>query len=283
MAVRLCGGEPATITITNKVSNRITRFMTGACLEDVNHEVYGGIYSQMLYGESFQEPARPPALRQFHVYGGQWLPEGDALAVSAERGAKIVARDVRLGDGRVDVDIRMPRKQDGFAGAIVKVREAAAGADAFIGYEVALNPARQVLRVGRHRHNWEFISDTPCNVTQMVSSHYVPLRLDTAVQCPDHTLDVTAKRSEDGRTMVVSVVNTASRPIETCIQFSDSLPLPATAQITMLTGTLTEINTPDQPRRIAPTQTVQSLSKNDAGTGVVYTFPAHSFTILRVR
>jgi len=29
--------------------------MTGACLEDVNHEIYGGLYSQMLFGESFQE------------------------------------------------------------------------------------------------------------------------------------------------------------------------------------------------------------------------------------
>jgi hypothetical protein len=159
------GGEPeATVTISDRVSNRITRFMTGACLEDVNHEVYGGIYSQMLYGESFQEPALPPALRQFHVYGGQWSPAGEALAVAAARGAKIVARDVVLGDGRVEVDIRMPRKQDGFAGLILKVREAAAGADAFLGYEVALNPARQVLRLGRHRHNWELISDTPCNV-----------------------------------------------------------------------------------------------------------------------
>ena len=30
--------------------------MTGACLEDINHEVYGGLYSQMIFGESFQEP-----------------------------------------------------------------------------------------------------------------------------------------------------------------------------------------------------------------------------------
>jgi len=29
--------------------------MTGACIEDVNHEIYGGIYSQMIFGESFQE------------------------------------------------------------------------------------------------------------------------------------------------------------------------------------------------------------------------------------
>jgi hypothetical protein len=30
--------------------------MTGVCIEDVNHEIYGGIYSQMVFGESFQEP-----------------------------------------------------------------------------------------------------------------------------------------------------------------------------------------------------------------------------------
>ena len=158
------GGEPATITVGNRVCNRVSRFMTGACLEDVNHEVYGGIYSQMLYGESFQEPVPPPVLRQFDTYGGQWSDAGESLAVAANPGAKIVARGVSLDDGSIDLDIRLPRKQDGFAGLIVKVREAAAGADAFIGYEIALNPARQVLRLGRHRHNWEFISDTPCSV-----------------------------------------------------------------------------------------------------------------------
>ncbi len=35
----LRGAESAaTITISDRVGNRITRFMTGACLEDVNHE-----------------------------------------------------------------------------------------------------------------------------------------------------------------------------------------------------------------------------------------------------
>src|SRR5947207_2144347 len=26
----------------------VSRFMTGACIEDVNHEIYGGVYSQMI-------------------------------------------------------------------------------------------------------------------------------------------------------------------------------------------------------------------------------------------
>ena len=120
----LCRGEPATITVSNRVSDRITRFMTGACLEDVNHEVYGGIYSQMLYGESFQEPVPAPILRQFETYGGQWSSADDFLAVHADQGAKIVAKEVSLGDGAIDLDLRLPRKQDGFAGLIVKVKEA---------------------------------------------------------------------------------------------------------------------------------------------------------------
>jgi alpha-L-arabinofuranosidase len=37
--------------------HRITRYLTGTCIEDVNHEIYGGIYSQMIFGESFQEAA----------------------------------------------------------------------------------------------------------------------------------------------------------------------------------------------------------------------------------
>jgi len=136
--------------------------MTGACLEDVNHEVYGGIYSQMLYGESFQEPPSPGSFEDFDVYGGEWASSGASVSVSADAGGKVVAKDVRLGDGEVAVDIRLPQNHDGYVGLIVKVREASPGADAFIGYEVALNPARKVLRLGRHRHNWEHISDTPC-------------------------------------------------------------------------------------------------------------------------
>lgn len=156
------GVETAQIAVRARVRGHVTRFMTGACLEDVNHEVYGGIYSQMLYGESFQEPAPAAAFEDFDVYGGEWTYRGEALCVAADQGGKMVAQDVRLGEGEVAVDLRLPQEQDGYVGLIVKVREAASGADAFIGYEVSLNPARKVLRLGRHRHNWELISDTPC-------------------------------------------------------------------------------------------------------------------------
>jgi len=47
----------------------VTRYLTGACLEDVNHEIYGGLYSQMIFGESFQEEApKSPA----QAVSGMW-------------------------------------------------------------------------------------------------------------------------------------------------------------------------------------------------------------------
>ena len=51
----------------------ISPYLTGACIEDVNHEIYGGLYSQMIFGESFQEPAQPGAAVDASV-SGMWKP-----------------------------------------------------------------------------------------------------------------------------------------------------------------------------------------------------------------
>ena len=58
LAVPAAAQEAVIRVHPDQVISRVTRHMTGACLEDVNHEVYGGLYSQMVFGESFQEPAR---------------------------------------------------------------------------------------------------------------------------------------------------------------------------------------------------------------------------------
>jgi hypothetical protein len=49
----------------DQVVGRVSRLLTGACIEDVNHEIYGGIYSQMVFGESFHEPAPSPSVQGF--------------------------------------------------------------------------------------------------------------------------------------------------------------------------------------------------------------------------
>src|SRR5512133_1707977 len=37
------------------VAGKLSPYLVGACIEDVNHEIYGGLYSQLLFGESFEE------------------------------------------------------------------------------------------------------------------------------------------------------------------------------------------------------------------------------------
>ena len=65
--------EDVTIRIeADQVVGPVSRCLTGACIEDVNHEIYGGIYSQMIFGESFQEPAPAPSGQGFKEISRMW-------------------------------------------------------------------------------------------------------------------------------------------------------------------------------------------------------------------
>lgn len=143
---------------------RVWRTKLGSCLEDVNHEVYGGIYSQMIFGEHFQEPPPRPLIEGFKQFAGDWRVENGEVNVEAKDGPKLLAEGVEFLDGRVSVEVFFEKKQGQNAGIIARVREAGAGADRFTGYEISLCPERQALTLGRHRHNWEHIRDTPCEV-----------------------------------------------------------------------------------------------------------------------
>ncbi len=141
----------------------ISRHMTGVCIEDVNHEIYGGIYSQMLFGESFQEPP-PTSVEGFTAFSGTWTVDGETLRAAAGDGPKLIADRAAVATGEVTVQLRFADKRPGLAGLIVKVGEPGVGADRFRGYEISLDPNRQLLGVGRHRQNWEHIRDVACAV-----------------------------------------------------------------------------------------------------------------------
>lgn len=165
-------GDPdAMITIdAGRPIHSVSRYMTGACLEDVNHEVYGGIWSQMIFGESFQEPSPAIAPRGFTAFGGDWKISDGQLLASAGDGPKLVADDVRLASGEVGVEILFPDSHAGNAGLLLNLRNPATGADRFIGYEVSLD-SRGLLVLGRHRNNWEPIREVACQtpVNQWIS------------------------------------------------------------------------------------------------------------------
>jgi len=69
--------EAAIMIHADQVPHPVSHYLTGACIEDVNHEIYGGIDSQMIFGESFAEAVPQLPLKGLNAYGGRWTPDAD--------------------------------------------------------------------------------------------------------------------------------------------------------------------------------------------------------------
>ena len=121
----------------------------------------------------------------------------------------------------------------------------------------------------------------PYYVTQMVSRNYLPLCVKTEVSSPKEALDVAATRSEDGKTLTVQVVNTGKVPLSARIALDGFVPGKPIARATVLQGDWDDINTPQQPDRIKPSEGDWRHEFKDGA--VNHTFPPYSFTVLRFR
>jgi len=157
--------QEARITVdADQVLHTNSPYLTGACIEDVNHEIYGGIDSQMIFGESFAEPAAQLPLKGFKAYDGRWTlaDDGSVQGVGSD-GSKIVWEGPALTQGEVSVEVMLTETTGGNGGLILKVSGADKGSDAFTGYEVSLERPGYLV-VGRHRQNWEPIRRVPCDV-----------------------------------------------------------------------------------------------------------------------
>lgn len=155
----------------DKILHPVSRYLTGACIEDVNHEIYGGIYSQMIFGESFQEPPIS-RIHGYNVLGGTWRIRGEELHYRGNLGDKLVSELPPFSDGEVGVEVHVPDRKMVNSGLIVRVKGAGPGMDNFDGYEISLNAAEQHVLLGRHRHNWEPIKTISCTIP---TGGFVPL------------------------------------------------------------------------------------------------------------
>lgn len=147
-----------------KVENHISPLLYGSCIEDVNHEIYGGLYDQKIFGESFEEPPPGPTLAGWTTFGGTWRSEEGGVAVAASAGAKLVRQMPGFSDGTVEADVIFPRDRGENAGLLVRVTDAGVGADRFNGYEISLSPDRQRLRLGKHRQDFQPLQEVPAVV-----------------------------------------------------------------------------------------------------------------------
>jgi hypothetical protein len=180
-----------------KAIGRVSRHLTGACIEDVNHEIYGGLYSQMVFGESFQEPAPPPTVIGFTTLGGNWQVKDGVVRIRATDGPKLVSDHAAFRDGAVGVEVRFADRQPGNAGLIVRVARPGIGADNFTGYEIALDPERRRLLLARHRNNFEPIKEVGCEVPV---GRWIPLEVKLAGSVVDILVDGRSMlRHDDGK------------------------------------------------------------------------------------
>lgn len=141
-----------------------TTYMTGACLEDVNHEIYGGLYSQMIFGESFQEPGTSAAsLAGFTAYGGAWSVTNGILVSANGSGPKQIYNGFNQSNGDVNVQLQFSSNEGGDAGLVFQVSQSGVGADNFTGYEVSLAPAGYLV-LGRHVQNFQSLSQVSYSV-----------------------------------------------------------------------------------------------------------------------
>ena len=114
--------------------------------------------------ENFQSATAAAPLKGFKSYGGDWGVQEGVLVAGAGAGPKLLHESVRVVSGEVGVEMWLADRREGNAGLIVNVSQADVGADAFNGYEVALDASTQTLRLGRHRQNFEGLRDVPCPV-----------------------------------------------------------------------------------------------------------------------
>lgn len=147
-----------TLTVdADKVLCNVEPLIYGAGAEDVNHEIYGGLYDQKIFGEGFEEPAKV-SIKGFKPYDSDWsLTSGMAQLVTTQHG-KLIYTSRQVSGGTVEVEVRMDNI-NAIAGFILNVTNAANGADAFNGYEVALNAQKGVLVLGKHQQNWQPIAE----------------------------------------------------------------------------------------------------------------------------
>ena len=142
-----------------KVENRISPWLYGSCIEDVNHEIYGGVYAQLIYGESFEEPDAGYGLGAYSRYEGVWFAYGETLAISASRGGKLIYEGAEVVDGSFEVDVKMDNDRGNMTGIIFRVSEEEIGMDNFCGYSVALVNSGKKILIGKHRHNTNTIKE----------------------------------------------------------------------------------------------------------------------------
>jgi alpha-L-arabinofuranosidase len=117
-------------------------------------------------------------------------------------------------------------------------------------------------------------------VDQMITRNWEPNLVNTSVDGPAGALDVTAKKSDDERVLTLQVVNVKESDVSANINLVGFVPSKRTARIEEIKGDLGLANTPEHPTEIV--SSTRRWKCSFANGAVWYTFPGHSFTVIRL-
>lgn len=80
MAAIMPATAQTTISVdVSKEAGRVPSLIYGAGAEDVNHEIYGGLYDQRIFGESFEEPSATD-IEGFTSFDSHWTTDGHVMS-----------------------------------------------------------------------------------------------------------------------------------------------------------------------------------------------------------
>lgn len=153
-----------------KVEQEITPYLYGACIEDVNHEIYGGLYDQKIFGESFEEPAPAPKFEDFSVYEGNWSVLNNEVQAVSHPGAKLVYNRKEIAGGSIETELKFNGGGEN-AGLLLRVSQPGNGADNFYGYEISLASNGEKIVIGKHKKNFEHVKDIPVKCNPVIWNH----------------------------------------------------------------------------------------------------------------
>ena len=120
----------------------------------------------------------------------------------------------------------------------------------------------------------------PGHVMQMLSRNYLPVLLKCDVAGAEGKLDANAKCSEDGKTLVLQIVNTSEKAVSAQIHLAGFASHKPTALVSELSAALDSVNAADKPDAVAPREIEWNHGLKDGSAN--YAFPPHSFTVMRV-
>jgi hypothetical protein len=121
----------------------------------------------------------------------------------------------------------------------------------------------------------------PGYVTQMISRSYQPLLVKSDLEnSTNNFLDVCATKSEDGKTLVLQVVNADAKEVTLPIRISGFIPARRVARVQTLSGPLDARNSAANPDSIKPSVMEWNHGLEEGETSV--TFAGRSFTIIRL-